>query len=239
MAKTTKYLIIACIVIVILLLAGLAYLQGTQSNNTAPIPTVTPTPAFTAIPTAISSSSALSTPPVIPTIPGMESHTPPVIPTSGGRAIPNHSIPTPPAFPTLIPRTGTPTPSVQASVSPTPTSTPVVDIDPYKKPWWPLYNKQYGPQVPMGTITVNVNHGVDHPLEGQSVGVLAGSYSMPGIIVQTTWVTTGADGSALLGSFSYGTYTVYYRQDSDYYQTEIIVISDHHPDWVVNIIAPR
>ena len=240
MAKNTKYLIIACIVLVILLLAGFVYLQGTQNNNAAPTPTPTakPTPVPTSTPTPAPSSSAISTPtgmalptpPVIPTIPGMVSHTPPVIPT-------------------VIPPTSTPTPSVQASVTPT----PVLD-------GWPYYHMQYGPVRTTGTITVLVNHGENHPLEGQSVGVLAGSHivpvgstaefvtaagsgaekvSIPMFTIPTTWVTTGADCSALLGAFADGTYTVYYQSSSHYYMTEIIVINDDHRDWVVNFIAPR
>ncbi len=259
MEKNTQYIIIACIVVVLLLLAGLAYMQGTQGNNATPTPT--PAPAANATPT------------VTPTaIPGSAATQDPAVnATASPSAIPSATA-TPSSTPVVTPTT-TPTATPTPTPTPTPSSTPVPDIDPYKKPGWPFYNKQYGPSVPtsnQGTITVIVTDWEDNPMEEQSVGVLAGSHNMPkmteslvttgtggagtenvGFKMETpdTWLTTGSDGSAFLGSFDYGTYTVYYRYsylvdhsygdglvgDAGYYfDTETVVIDENNRNIVVN-----
>jgi len=255
MEKNTQYIIIACIVVVLLLLAGLAYMQGTQGNNATPTPT--PAPAANATPTV--------TPTVIPG--SAATQAPGVNATASPSAIPSATA-TPSSTPVVTP-TSTPTPTP----TPTPSSTPVPDIDPYKKPGWPFYNKQYGPSVPtsnQGTITVIVTDWEDNPMVGESVGVLAGSHDMPrmteslvttgtggagtenvGYHIETpdTWLTTGSDGSAFLGSFDYGTYTVYYRYSylvdhsygdglvggaRYYFDTETVVIDENNRNIVVN-----
>lgn len=261
MEKNTQYIIIACIVVVLLLLAGLAYMQGTQGNNATPTPT--PAPAANATPTV--------TPTVTPTaIPGSAAtQAPGVNATASPSAIPSATA-TPSSTPVVTPTT---TPTATPTPTPTPSSTPVPDIDPYKKPGWPFYNKQYGPSVPtpnQGTITVIVTDGEDNPMEGQSVGVLAGSHDKPRMteslvttgtggagtenvgfkmVTPDTWLTTGSDGSAFLGSFDYGTYTVYYRYSyladhsygdglvggAGYYiDTETVVIDENNRNIVVN-----
>ncbi|WP_424358989.1 hypothetical protein [Methanocella sp. MCL-LM] len=211
MDKNTKYLIIGCIGIVIILLLGLAYMQGTQNNT--PAPTATPAPAATATATATS----------VPVVASVGNST--VTPTATPAATPTATI-----EPTVAP-TATPTPTAQAAVSPT----PVIH-------GWPYYNKQYGPAVEQkntGTITVHLENMLGNPISIGEAGVLEGSgvpeelWADDETTLPTTYVEIGEDGSASLGEFDYGTYTVYYHAGGDLYMTRSLVISDDHRDWDV------
>lgn len=226
MDKNSRYIIIGCIVIVLLLLAGLAYMQqGTQNNTPTPTPTAEPSATPTATPTITPGSGTGSE------VNATATATPTVTPSA-----------TPTATPSVTPApSSTPTPSADPYLAP---GWPY-----YGKQYGPIIQKgTIAAQVEENRET---HEGARFAMvtgfsrDEIQVGVLPGSYGngngylrvkrADGVDVPlpTTWTTMGLDRYVSLGEFEYGSYTVYCLIDGYYCQWQSIVIEDSHRDWLV------
>jgi len=216
--KNTKFLIIGGACVTLAMVLGLAYFFATICSQTSPQPTPVLSASASAHPSVMSTAS--STPWVTPS-----------------------STPVYTASPS-----STPVPPMSMSMATaTPTSTPMPTMDPYLQSGWPYYSMPYqsGSEPTKGTITVHIQDLEGGPIYSGEAGVLPGSgapsqfFADPEIAVPTSWTSIGADGSARLGEFEDGTYTVYYRHNGYYYLTSTVVIEDSHRNWDVNFVLQQ
>lgn len=214
MDKNYRYTIIGCIVIVLLLLVGLAYMQqGTENDTATPTPTAAP--------------STTAAPPAATATPG--SATSPVINASTTVTI------TPVATPSVTP---TPVPGIDPYAQPGwpyynkqygPVS-PKGTITVHFLGWDDLTDDEI-----KGYIIEILKVGVLPGSYGDGSGIsgIPKKIDLVDVPLPESWTPIGADGYVYLGEFDYGSYTVYCEYEESYYEWQSIVIDDSHRDWIV------
>lgn len=208
MDKNTKYLIAGCIIIVLLLFAGLAYMQmGTQNNTATPTPTAAPSATATATPTATPGSgtgsegnaTATATPTATPT----------VTPTPTSTLTPTVDPYTLPGWPLYNKQYGPPVSK----------GTITAYVGDGEHPW-------EGVDVGVVSGSYGNNYGWDSKL----TFLLLIKVDLPPL--PDTWKVTGSDGYVYLGEFDYGSYTVIFH-DSHFYEWKTVTIDDSHRNVLV------